>query len=62
MSRLVGQVGSAFGISFFGVLLSYPDEVLSLPAVFAVGAVIAALAVLPAALMSMAHRSGKPGS
>lgn len=56
VSRLVGQVGSAFGISVFGVLLTYPDDVLSLPAIFLAGALIAAAAVVPAAAISMRHR------
>lgn len=62
VSRLVGQVGSAFGISVFGVLLSYPDDMLSLPAIFAIGAVIAVAAIVPAALISMRHRAQGPAA
>ncbi len=60
VSRLVGQVGAAFGISFFGVMLTYPDDVLSVPAIFAIGGAIAFVAMIPALAMSMRHRQADP--
>lgn len=55
MSRLAGQVGSSFGLSLFGVLLTLPEEVMSLPMIFAIGGGIALLALLPASALSMRH-------
>jgi len=56
MSRLAGQVGSAFGLSLFGVFLTLPREVLELHMIFVIGAVIALAGALPAMLISMKHR------
>ncbi len=56
MSRLAGQIGSSFGLSLFGVLLTLPDDVMSLPTIFAIGAAIAFVAAVPASLLSMKHR------
>ena len=57
MSRLMGQIGSAFGLSLFGVFLTLPRETLELHMIFVIGAAIALAAALPAALISMKHRA-----
>lgn len=57
MSRLMGQIGSAFGLSLFGVLLTLPRESLELYMIFVIGGAIAMAGALPAALISMKHRT-----
>lgn len=61
MSRLAGQIGSSFGLSLFGVLLTLPDDIVSLPAIFAIGGGIALVAALPASTLSMKHRKNPDG-
>ena len=56
MSRLVAQIGSSFGLSLFGVLLTIPRDVLELHMIFVIGGVLALVGVIPATLISMKHR------
>ncbi len=49
--RLSGQIGSSFGLSMFGVLLSAGNGDIDPFALFALGAVITLLALIPAALV-----------
>ncbi len=55
VSRLVTQVGSSFGLSFFAALISTDKEMVNLPMIFVFGGVLSALAVLPAMAISMKH-------
>lgn len=55
VSRLVTQVGSSFGLSFFAALISTDKEMVNLPIIFVFGGVLSALAVLPAMAISMKH-------
>ncbi|MDW3098915.1 MAG: MFS transporter [Alphaproteobacteria bacterium] len=57
MSRLMGQIGSAFGLSLFGVLLTLPRAALALHMIFVIGGAIALAAALPALFISMKHRN-----
>ncbi len=51
VSRLSGQIGSSFGLSVFGVLLSAGNGDFDPFAIFALGAGITLLALIPAALV-----------
>lgn len=59
LSRLVGQIGSSFGLSLFGVLLAYPADEMGLPMIFTIGGVLTLMAVLPASMIASTGR-GRP--
>lgn len=56
LSKLVGQIGSSFGLSLFGVLLAYPADQMGLPMIFTIGGVLTLLGVLPAAMILSSGR------
>ncbi|MEQ9143002.1 MAG: MFS transporter [Parvibaculaceae bacterium] len=51
VSRLVSQVGSSLGLSFFGALISYPTGNLGLPLIFAIGGALTLTSLVPAVLI-----------
>lgn len=57
MSRLVAQIGSSFGLSLFGVLITIPRETLSLHMIFVIGGILALVGTIPALFISMKHRN-----
>ncbi len=60
VSRLIGQVGSSFGLSLFGVLLAFPDDVVGMPMIFLVGALFTVAALLPGLILAKPVLQAKP--
>lgn len=56
VSRMIFQVGTSFGISLFGVLVSLGEDVISFPQIYAVCGLVSFLAILPATGISMKFR------